>query len=180
MHSVAAEGQFDDKQLVEKVYTVIFIFQMQELFYEHYTLRKGYIDPLEDPNNLKLYSSFTLHPNKNPQYQMKLHKFMRSLRLQELSVKIKELSRDVLTMKDQLDMRPNMEEYMLGIPPSLNRFVPQNTNEVRPWEFMNDKLWYSYPPSQARRSISNDKHAATKHLVMRVSYGLVRYDLLHH
>ena len=142
---------------------------MQELFYEHYTLRKGYIDPYNDPNNLKLYSAMTLHPNKKTQYQIKLHKFMQSLQLQHFQSHIKLYSRDIIRMDSYLEEESAMEDFMLGIEPSLNRFLPQNRTEVRPWEFMTDRLWYSAPPLQARRSISHDKHIAVKHLVMRVS-----------
>lgn len=142
---------------------------MQELFYEHYTLRKGYIDPHEDPTNLKLYSAFTLHPNKNPHYQVKLHKFMKSHQLQKSTTRVKLLTRDVVAMEKYLNQPTTMEDYMIGIPPSLNRFVPKDRSEVRPWDFMTERLWYAHPPIQARRSISADKQIAIKDLRMHVS-----------
>ena len=142
---------------------------MQELFYEHYALRKGFIDPYKDPTNLKLYSALTLHPNKNPHYQVKLHKFMLSRQIQQRKTRIKLLTRDIVAIENHLNESSTMENYMIGIPPSLNRFVPQKRNEVRPWDFMTERLWYAHPPIQARRSISGDKHAAIKDLRMHVS-----------
>ena len=150
---------------------------MQELFYEHYALRKGYIDPYQDPNNLKLYSAMTLHPNKNPQYQVKLHKFMRSLRMETLATRIKELSRDVVKMDNKLSLPIKMEDFMLGAPPSLNRFLPKNRSDVRSWNFMTDKLWYSSPPLPPRRSVTADKHVAIKHLIMRVSVKVLVHNM---
>ncbi|XP_076801044.1 chondroitin sulfate synthase 1-like [Clavelina lepadiformis] len=143
-------------------------YQMQELFYEHYTLRKGYIDPFIEPNNPKLYTALTLHPNKNPAYQVKLHKFMNFQKIQNNLKRIKTLSREIVSSNKFLNTRSGMEEYMLGIAPTLRRFVPRKRDEVLPWDFMSERLWYSFPPHQARRAVSTDRQLTARSIIMRV------------
>nr|XP_002129676.3 chondroitin sulfate synthase 1 [Ciona intestinalis] len=143
-------------------------YQMQELFYEHYTLRKGYIDPYEEPNNPKFRTAMTLHPNKNPAYQVKLHQFMRSQRLKQRMMDIKRLSRDVVNMDGYLGSGSDIEDFMLGSPLTLNRFMPRQHSEVLHWNFITDHLLYSTPPHQPRRSTPNDWQMTIRSIVMQV------------
>nr|CAB3230906.1 chondroitin sulfate synthase 1 [Phallusia mammillata] len=143
-------------------------YQMQELFYEHYYLRKGYIDPNVDPSNPKLYSAMTLHPNKNPAYQVKLHSFMGGKKIIEKLSKIKLLQRDVLDLSRELDRSPGIEEYMLGLHPTLHRFRPKKRDDVIPWDFINDRLLYASPPHLARRAMPSHRQVSMRNIVMQV------------
>uniref|UniRef100_H2Z1X9 Hexosyltransferase n=1 Tax=Ciona savignyi TaxID=51511 RepID=H2Z1X9_CIOSA len=142
--------------------------EMQELFYEHYALRKGYIDPYDEPNNPKLHTAMTLHPNKNPAYQVKLHYFMRSQRIQQLMGKVKQLSRDVVELSSRLTSAIDVEHFMLGSPLTLNRFSPRHHADVIEWSFLTDRLLYSAPPRQPRRSLPIDLQLTIRNLVMQV------------
>lgn len=99
-------------------------FQMKELFYEHYSQRRGYIDPSEDPHNSNLFKAFTLHPNKNPIYQRKLHNFMLSQKIKTIQTKIRNTYRDIVQMDMMLDRKIEIEAIMIGRSPTLTRYRP--------------------------------------------------------
>jgi len=142
---------------------------MQELFYEHYYLRQGYIDPTINPHNPKLVSALTLHPNKNPAYQVKLHSFMRTRKIEDLFTRIKLLQRDVVDFKRLLGQVPSMEEHMLGLKPTLNRYMPYNRTDVLAWDFFTNRLVFTVPPQQARRSMPTHRQAKALGIIVQVS-----------
>lgn len=99
---------------------------MKELFYEHYSKRVGYIDHEDTTLGNELSSAITLHPNKNPAHHRRLHIHFLSEKIKQLQARLSRLYRDVVVEDKVLRRTPDAEEFMLGIPLSLNRYRPFN------------------------------------------------------
>lgn len=97
---------------------------MKELFYEHYSKRMGYIDDDDTSFGNELNSAITMHPNKKPDYHRKLHLHFLSDKIKHLQARLSKLYRDVIIEDNALGRTPDAEEYMLGVPLSLNRYRP--------------------------------------------------------
>lgn len=98
---------------------------MKTLFYEHYAVREGYIDPLEHSQSaMEIERAITLHPNKKPDYQRKLHLHVLKKKVTAKLTDVRTLSRDIISVDSLLEKLSDLDEFMLGIQPSLKRFVP--------------------------------------------------------
>uniref|UniRef100_A0A7M4EWX9 Hexosyltransferase n=1 Tax=Crocodylus porosus TaxID=8502 RepID=A0A7M4EWX9_CROPO len=141
--------------------------KMQQLFHENYEHnRKGYI---QDLHNTKIHTAITLHPNKRPAYQYRLHNYILSRKISELRYRTIQLHRESALMSKLSNSEINKEDQQLGMMPSFNRFQPRERNEVIEWEFLTGKLLYSMAENQPpRQSISNVLRAALDDTVMQV------------
>ncbi|XP_069767552.1 chondroitin sulfate synthase 1 [Narcine bancroftii] len=116
-------------------------YEMQQLFYENYEQnKKGYI---QDLHNSKIQRAITLHPNKSPEYQYRLHSYMLSHQISELRYRTIQLHREIALMSKYSNSEVPKDDAQLGIPPSFMRFQPQNREEVLEWEFLTGKYLYS-------------------------------------
>ena len=89
---------------------------MQQLFYENYEQnKKGYI---RDLHSSKIHRAITLHPNKNPPYQYRLHSYMLSRKIAELRHRTIQLHREIVLMSKYSSTEIQKEDLQLGIPPS--------------------------------------------------------------
>lgn len=86
---------------------------------------------------------------------------------------VKHLSRDVMNMKRTLEEMPDLEDVMLGADTTLHRFIPRKWDQVKSWDFFNDKLVFQTPPKPSRRTLSIGRHLAIKHIIMTVSFVLI-------
>ncbi|EMP38615.1 Chondroitin sulfate synthase 3 [Chelonia mydas] len=140
---------------------------MQQLFHENYEHnRKGYI---QDLHNSKIHTAITLHPNKRPAYQYRLHNYILSRKISELRYRTIQLHRESALMSKLSNSEINKEDQQLGMMPSFNRFQPRERNEVIEWEFLTGKLLYSVAENQPpRQSINSILRAALDDTVMQV------------
>lgn len=145
----------------------VWSYEMKELFYEHYTQRRGYIDTSNSLFKNNLLKAITLHPNKQPDYQRKLHEFFLMEKIKSVQTKLRTMYRDVVEMDTQLKRNPDVEEVIIGIAPTLNRFRPQNGSLILPWEFFSDRF-FLLPPESARRSIPNYTMVSVKDIVAQL------------
>uniref|UniRef100_K7GET4 Hexosyltransferase n=1 Tax=Pelodiscus sinensis TaxID=13735 RepID=K7GET4_PELSI len=122
---------------------------MQQLFHENYEHnRKGYI---QDLHNSKIHTAITLHPNKRPAYQYRLHNYILSRKISELRYRTIQLHRESALMS------------------KLSNSEPHERNEVIEWEFLTGKLLYSVTENQPpRQSINSVLRAALDDTVMQV------------
>ncbi|EDM14533.1 rCG46726 [Rattus norvegicus] len=140
---------------------------MQQLFHENYEHnRKGYI---QDLHNSKIHAAITLHPNKRPAYQYRLHNYMLSRKISELRYRTIQLHRESALMSKLSNSEVSKEDQQLGMMPSFNHFQPQERNEVMEWEFLTGKLLYSAAENQPpRQSINSILRSALDDTVLQV------------
>ncbi|KAB0351539.1 hypothetical protein FD754_016396 [Muntiacus muntjak] len=140
---------------------------MQQLFYENYEQnKKGYI---RDLHNSKIHRAITLHPNKNPPYQYRLHSYMLSRKIAELRHRTIQLHREIVLMSKYSNTEIHKEDLQLGIPPSFMRFQPRQREEILEWEFLTGKYLYSAADSQPpRRGMDSAQREALDDIVMQV------------
>ncbi|XP_005990195.1 chondroitin sulfate synthase 1 [Latimeria chalumnae] len=119
----------------------VWSYEMQQLFYENYEKdKKGYI---RDLRNSKIHRAITLHPNKNPPYQYRLHSYLLSRKIAELRYRTIQLHREIVLMSKYSNAEVHRDDLQLGIPPSFMRFQPHQREEVLEWEFLNGKHIYT-------------------------------------
>lgn len=140
---------------------------MQQLFHENYEHnRKGYI---QDLHNSKIHTAITLHPNKRPAYQYRLHNYILARKISELRYRTIQLHRESALMSRLSNTEISKDDQLLGMMPSFNRFQPHDRNEITEWEFLTGKLLYSMAENQPpRQNINSVLRAALDDTVMQV------------
>uniref|UniRef100_UPI00398ED598 chondroitin sulfate synthase 1 n=1 Tax=Pristiophorus japonicus TaxID=55135 RepID=UPI00398ED598 len=142
-------------------------YEMQQLFYENYEPnKKGYI---QDLHNSKIQRAITLHPNKSPEYQYRLHSYILNRRIAELRHRTIQLHREIVLMGRYSNSQLHKDDIQLGIPPSFMRFQPQNREEVLEWEFLTGKHLYSaFDGQPPRRGMDSSQKEALDDIIMQV------------
>ncbi|XP_062405598.1 chondroitin sulfate synthase 1 [Sardina pilchardus] len=142
-------------------------YEMQQLFYENYEPnKKGYI---RDLHNSKIHRAITLHPNKNPPYQYRLHSYMLSRKIAELRHRTIQLHREIVQMSRLTNTEVRREDQQLGMAPSFMRFHPRQREDVLEWEFLTGKYIYTSADGQPpRRGMDASQKAALDDIVMQV------------
>lgn len=145
----------------------VWSYEMQQLFYENYEPnKKGYI---RDLHNSKIHRAITLHPNKNPPYQYRLHSYMLSRKIAELRHRTIQLHREIVQMGRYGAGEASREDLQLGMPPSFMRFHPKQRDEVLEWDFLTGKYLFSstngLPP---RRGMDSAQRQALDDIIMQV------------
>ncbi|XP_030740341.2 chondroitin sulfate synthase 1 [Echinops telfairi] len=145
----------------------VWSYEMQQLFYENYEQnKKGYI---RDLHNSKIHRAITLHPNKNPPYQYRLHSYMLSRKIAELRHRTIQLHREIVLMSKYSNTAVHKEDLQLGISPSFMRFQPRQREEILEWEFLTGKYLYSTADGQPpRRGMDSAQREALDDIVMQV------------
>ncbi|XP_063152793.1 chondroitin sulfate synthase 3 [Candoia aspera] len=145
----------------------VWSYEMQQLFHENYERnRKGYI---QDLHNSKIHTAITLHPNKRPAYQYRLHNYILTRKISELRYRTIQLHRESALMTKLSNDEISKEDQLLGMTPSFSRFQPRDRNEVIEWDFLTGKLLYSIAENQPpRQNINNILRAALDDTVMQV------------
>ncbi|KAF3687021.1 Chondroitin sulfate synthase 1 [Channa argus] len=140
---------------------------MQQLFYENYEPnKKGYI---RDLHNSKIRRAITLHPNKNPPYQYRLHSYMLSRKIADLRHRTIQLHREIVQMGRYGAPEPSREDLQLGMPPSFMRFHPRQREEVLEWEYLTGKYLFSASDGQPpRRGMDSSQRQALDDIIMQV------------
>ncbi|XP_069025109.1 chondroitin sulfate synthase 3-like [Embiotoca jacksoni] len=145
----------------------VWSYEMQQLFYENYEHnKKGFIEEL---NNVKIYNAITLHPNKSPAHQYRLHSFMLSREMSRLRYRTIRLHREGLVMSSLSDAEVLWEDQQLGAPPSYMRYQPSDRNDVIEWEFLTGRHIYSAVENKvARQNLGNSLRAALEDVILQV------------
>ncbi|XP_061878382.1 chondroitin sulfate synthase 1 [Entelurus aequoreus] len=145
----------------------VWSYEMQQLFYENYEPnKKGYI---RDLHNSKIHRAITLHPNKNPPYQYRLHSYMLSRKIADLRHKTIRLHREIVQMSRYGAAEPGREDLQLGMPPSFMRFHPQQRDDVLEWEFLTGRhLFSAFDGQPPRRGMDASQRQALDDIIMQV------------
>ncbi|KAG7453777.1 chondroitin sulfate synthase 3 [Solea senegalensis] len=145
----------------------VWSYEMQQLFYENYEHnKKGFIEEL---HSSKIHNAITLHPNKNPAYQYRLHSFTLSREISRLRYRTVLLHRDSLVMSYLSDTEVQWEDQQLGSPPSYMHYQPSERKDVIEWDFLTGRHVYSADESKtARQSLGNSLRTALEDVIMQV------------
>ncbi|XP_047425616.1 chondroitin sulfate synthase 3 [Mugil cephalus] len=145
----------------------VWSYEMQQLFYENYEHnKKGFIEEL---HSSKIHNAITLHPNKNPAYQYRLHSFMLSREISRLRYHTILLHREGLIMSYLSDLEVQWEDQQLGSPPSFMRYQPSERNDVIEWDFLTGRHIYSAVENKmARQSLGNLLRTALEDIILQV------------
>lgn len=152
----------------------VWSYEMQQLFYENYEQnKKGYI---RDLHNSKVHRAITLHPNKSPPYQYRLHSYVLSGRIAALRHRTLQLHREIVLMGRYGaggggggGDAPRKEDLQLGAPPSFTRFQPRRREEVLEWDFLTGRHLYSAAEGQPpRRGLDAAQREALDEVVLQV------------
>ncbi|XP_077376575.1 chondroitin sulfate synthase 1 [Festucalex cinctus] len=142
----------------------VWSYEMQQLFYENYEPdKKGFIRELRSS---KIHRAITLHPNKKPSYQYRLHAYLLGRRAAALRHRAVRLHRELLRTGGP---EPAGEDRRLGAPPSFMRFRPRRRRDVLEWDFLSARhlfsAWDGAPP---RRATDAAQRRALDDIVMQV------------
>ncbi|MFT7815754.1 chondroitin sulfate synthase 3 [Arapaima gigas] len=143
------------------------LLQMQQLFYENYEHnKKGFIQEL---HSSKIHNAITLHPNKQPAYQYRLHSYMLSRQMSELRHRTVRLHREGAAMSRLSGTEDQREDQQLGAMPSYTRFQPTERGEVLEWDFLTGRHLYSTGEKQLpRQGLGSALRAALDDIVLQV------------
>ncbi|XP_074547123.1 chondroitin sulfate synthase 3 [Halichoeres trimaculatus] len=145
----------------------VWSYEMQQLFYENYEPnKKGFIENL---HSSKIHNAITLHPNKNPAYQYRLHNFMLSREISRLRYRTILLHREGLVMSHLSDTEVLWEDQQLGSPPSYMLYRPTERNDVIEWDFLTGRHIYSAVENKmARHNLGNIFRTALEDIILQV------------
>ncbi|KAG7476491.1 hypothetical protein MATL_G00083510 [Megalops atlanticus] len=140
---------------------------MQQLFYENYEHnKKGFIQEL---HSSKIHNAITLHPNKRPAYQYRLHSYMLSRKISELRYRTIQLHRESVAMSKLSNTEVQREDQQLGMMPSYTRYQPTERGDVIEWEFLTGRHLYATGENQVpRQGLGTMLRAALEDTVMQV------------
>ncbi|KAJ8393152.1 hypothetical protein AAFF_G00068350 [Aldrovandia affinis] len=156
----------------------VWSYEMQQLFYENYEPdRKGFI---QDLHNGRIDRAITLHPNKIPAQQYRLHAHVLSRRIAELRHRTVRLHREIVQISCLGNTEPRKEDVQLGAPPSLTRVTQRQ--DVPEWDFFSGTRLYSsadgFPP---RRALGAPQRAALRDITAQfrgIRFGYRRVNAL--
>ncbi|XP_051541173.1 chondroitin sulfate synthase 3-like [Myxocyprinus asiaticus] len=145
----------------------VWSYEMQQLFYENYEHnKKGFIQEL---HSSKIHNAITLHPNKRPAYQYRLHSYLLSRKISELRYRTVQLHREGVTMSRLGNVEVHWDYQMLGAPPSYTRYRPTKRGDVIEWDFMTGRHLYSTSEKQMpRQGLGNLVRTALEDTVLQV------------
>lgn len=147
-------------------YSLFLSMQMQELFYENYEHKKGFI---EDLHSSKIHNAITLHPNKQPPYQYRLHNYMLGRQISQLRLRSLQLHRESMAMSHLSNAEVQWEDQQLGVPPSFTRYQSSDREDVIEWDFFTGR--FLYPTSEnnvPRQGLGNAVRFALEDIVLQV------------
>lgn len=141
--------------------------QMQQLFYENYEHnKKGFI---QDLHSSKIHNAITLHPNKHPAYQYRLHSYLLSRKISQLRYLTIQLHREGVTMSRLSNTAVQWEDQLLGAPPSYTRYRPAEREDVIEWDFVTGRHLFSTSKKQMpRQGLGNLVRSALEDTVLQV------------
>ncbi|XP_048829175.1 chondroitin sulfate synthase 1-like [Brienomyrus brachyistius] len=147
----------------------VWSYEMQQLFYENYEPnKKGY---LSDLHNSKIHRAITLHPNKSPPHQYRLHSYLLSQQIAELRHRTVRLHREIVQASRYSGSAGDLrkEDLQLGAAPSFMRFQPRRRQDVLEWDFLTGRYVCSAAEGQPpRRGMEAPQKAALEDIVMQL------------
>ncbi|XP_078598995.1 chondroitin sulfate synthase 1-like [Branchiostoma floridae x Branchiostoma japonicum] len=117
-------------------------YDTRDVFFNDY--KNYHMGRIEELGISIINRAITLHPNKRPEYQYKLHNKFQSLRLDDLNERVLALYRESNHMSGLLQQPPSDLALTLGRQPSLTSYRPRHIHDVPVWEFFTRRKMYGY------------------------------------
>ncbi|CAH1231821.1 CHSY1 [Branchiostoma lanceolatum] len=109
-------------------------YEAKDIFYHDKTdYKEGVIKTM---GLSRMRKAITLHPNKNPSHQYRLHNDLLALQTQDLRHRTLVLHREIRRVTFLLEKQPSRVYETTGKSPSLLKFVPKDINSVMSWDFI--------------------------------------------
>ncbi|XP_078701367.1 chondroitin sulfate synthase 1-like [Branchiostoma floridae x Branchiostoma belcheri] len=151
-------------------------YESQQLFFNDYKNdKKGRIENL---HTVGVHRAITLHPNKHPSYQYRLHTYLLSQRLQNLRQRTLTMHRQVRSMTQLLqeDTAVAGPDARLGEVPSLMHVPPREAGEVLTWQYLNNRQVYEAKDLQPRQGIPKALRAGLDDIIMQMMEMINRHS----
>ncbi|TRY89554.1 hypothetical protein DNTS_005306 [Danionella cerebrum] len=140
---------------------------MQQLFYENYEHnKKGFI---QDLHSTKIHNAITLHPNKRPAYQYRLHSYLLHRKISQLRYRTIQLHRECVAMSHLSNTAVKWEDQLLGAAPSYTRYRPAERDDIIEWDFVTGRHLFSTVEKQMpRQGLGSLLRSALEDTVLQV------------
>lgn len=130
-------------------------YEMQSIFYHSFSGEGVFTRRLKVKD---IHRAITLHPIKQPLYLYRLHSYFLGLQSQELRYKILRLNRELQDMIKYINEETSTiknaisdDISVLGSRPILNKFYPNNSDEVLIWDYLSKNIYSAYNLNPKRR-----------------------------
>ncbi|KAI8507303.1 Chondroitin sulfate synthase 1 [Branchiostoma belcheri] len=143
--------------------------------YKHYHMGR-----IEELRTSVINRAITLHPNKRPEYQYKLHNTFLSMKLVDLRERVLALYRESSSMSSLLRQPPRGLVSTLGKRPSFTRYRPRHVSDVPVWEYFTRTTSYEYaakngqPSRGIRKPIKEAIDGAMQKVIENINAGSAR------
>ncbi|XP_066273498.1 chondroitin sulfate synthase 1-like isoform X1 [Branchiostoma lanceolatum] len=149
-------------------------YESQHLFFNDYKNdKKGRIENL---HTVGVQRAITMHPNKHPPYQYRLHNYLLSQRMHNLRQRTLSMHREVKVMSHLLLEDVTGLDAKLGDVPSLMHFTPRETAEVLTWQYLNNRQVYAAKDLQPRQAIPKAQRAGLDDIIMQMMEMINRHS----
>ncbi|KAK6171968.1 hypothetical protein SNE40_018384 [Patella caerulea] len=113
---------------------------MQHILYQNYKEDQGSFK--KTLKSKEVENAVSLHPVKEPLYLFRIQNYFQSTKIVHLHQKELHLYREINMMEEFIGYRhPNSLQNKLALMPSLNKYKPQNDDEVLSWEFITKPIF---------------------------------------
>ncbi|XP_066294804.1 chondroitin sulfate synthase 3-like [Branchiostoma lanceolatum] len=117
-------------------------FDTRDIFFNDYkNYNKGNIGEL---HKVVIDSAITLHPNKRPEYQYKLHTYLLNQRIHDLKLHAFDLHHRVEQMTELLEPKLPARAYSRWEKHLQSNFHPREARDVLPWDAVVGKMLYQH------------------------------------
>ncbi|XP_066294539.1 chondroitin sulfate synthase 1-like [Branchiostoma lanceolatum] len=142
-------------------------YETRDLFFNDY--KNYHMGRIEELRTSIINRAITLHPNKIPEYQYKLHTRFLSLKLHDLRKRLLVLYREISHMCG-LRQSPTGLALTLGKQPSLTSYRPRHIHDVPVWEYFTRKKVYQHAAKdgQPARGVSKPMREAIDHVMQQI------------
>ncbi|KAI8507317.1 Chondroitin sulfate synthase 1 [Branchiostoma belcheri] len=142
-------------------------FDTRDIFFNDYkNYNRGNIGDL---HKTIIDNAITLHPNKRPQYQYKLHTYLLSQRIHDLKRRAFDLHHSVEQMTELIEPKLPARAYSQWEKHLKSNFHPREAGDVHPWNAVIGKMLYQHAPiggvGPSRRTPTVLKTAMDKNII---------------
>lgn len=139
---------------------------MQQLFYQNHKEPNGsYTHPLKTK---EIHRAMTLHPFKNHTYQYRMDHYLSKFNIYNQKHRLLLLQREINTMESILRETSTEEPNKYGLTPSLNKFQPENRDEILSWEYLTGKSVFSHLNFNPKHGVDGALKVALEDIMMQV------------
>lgn len=135
-------------------------YEMQSIFYHNSSGQMAFTGPLK---SREVHRAITLHPVKQHAHMYRIHNYLQGLKIQDRLHQELKIRREMATWTERLQKRvgqtwihrigtsSNVDAPYLGLPPTLNKFVAEDENQLLVWNFLTRAVFSPESANPRRR-----------------------------